>query len=798
MTDRRRTQNSATGGEHRRFTVGLATLAGVASLLATPAPSFADNALFAGASADGSHAYFITRDRLVPEEPFQIFADLFDRTSTGTSLATGVGSNSGSFIRFKGANADGSIVFFETRDPLDPVADTDGSLDIYQRSGGVTSLVSEGEINGNGAFAPTFKGMSSDGTRVFFTTQEQLVSADTDTATDLYERSGGTTTRVSAGIINGNSNSFGVVFGGTSADGTRVFFSTNEALISSDSDSVSDVYQRSGGVTTRVSAGAVNGNGGVGAFFADASADGTRVLFTTSEQLVTTDDDNVTDIYQRLAGTTTRVSTGQINGNGAADVSFRGASDDAARVYFTTIEQLVTGDTDSSQDIYLRGDGVTTRVSTGPGGGNGAFVPVFNTTTPDGLTAFITTGERLVNTDTDNQLDIYKVAAGTTTQVSRGGFLDSDTGEEFSFGNGPFDTIFAGSAPNGDVFWETAEPMDKRDGDDAVDVFRRSALGNISLISVGAINGNGGSPARFGAASSDGLRVYFTSFEQLSRADIDQERDVYERSSVGTTLVSVERFPPDTTIGAGVAEGGATNDATPAFEFTASETGSTFECKVNTGAFNACTSPKLLGPFADGPVTFEVRATDVAGNTDPGPDIRTFTVDTEAPDPSIDSGPSGPTQNAAPTFTFSADEPATFRCRVDGASFAPCSGPGDSHTTGSLADGSHRFSVRARDAAGNIETDFVRFNVDTVAPQTAIDSVTVSGSQAEVHFSGTDPSPGTGVASFECRIDAGPFQACSSPRTFIGLSPGSHTVRARAIDAAGNIDQTSAPRTFTV
>ncbi len=776
----------------------IATLAAIASLLAFPTGSSADNAVFLGATSDAEHAYFATSDRLVPEEPFQILVDFFDASSTGTTLATGFAHEVNKNMKLKGFSTDGSRTFFETNQNLDP-ADTDNQIDLYERSGGTVALVSEGEINGNGAFLVTFQGASDDGTHVFFTTSERLVSTDTDNVTDLYERFGGVTRHVSAG---GNSNSFGVLFGGTSADGTRVFFSTNEALISSDTDSVSDVYQRSGTTTTRVSVGTVNGNGGIGAFFTDASDDGTRVLFTTRESLVSADTDNATDIYQRLSGVTSRLSGGQINGNGSTDVTFRGASDDAARVYFTTTEQLAVGDTDASEDVYLRDAGTTIRVSIGPNGSNGAFLPVFNATTPDGATAFITTGERLVNTDTDNQLDIYKVAGAITTHVSRGGTTDSDTGETVSWGNGPFDTIFAGINSSGDIFWETAERMDLNDGDEATDVFRRSASGFQSFISAGSINGSGGSPARFGAASSDGLRVYFTSFEQLSRDDVDNgQRDVYLRINTGSTLlISKETIPPDTTIGAGVAEGGATNDATPAFEFTASETGSTFECKLGAGTtgFAACTSPRVLGPLADGPVTFQVRAVDPAGNTDPGPDIRTFTVDTEAPDPSIDSGPSGPTQNAAPTFTFSADEPATFRCRVDGASFAPCSGPGDSHTTGSLADGSHRFSVRARDAAGNIETDFVRFNVDTVAPQTAIDSVTVSGSQAEVHFSGTDPSPGTGVASFECRIDAGPFQACSSPRTFIGLSPGSHTVRARAIDAAGNIDQTSAPRTFTV
>ena len=46
---------------------------------------------------------------------------------------------------------------------------------------------------GNGAFAATFDGNSSDGSRVFFHSREKLVAGDTDASADVYERSGGTT-----------------------------------------------------------------------------------------------------------------------------------------------------------------------------------------------------------------------------------------------------------------------------------------------------------------------------------------------------------------------------------------------------------------------------------------------------------------------------------------------------------------------------------------------------------------------------------------------------------------------------
>ncbi len=68
-----------------------------------------------------------------------------------------------------------------------------------------TGLVSKGVINGDGAFDVFFQGASADGTRVFFHTNEKLTNDDnTDGARDIYERSGGVTTLVSKGAINGN------------------------------------------------------------------------------------------------------------------------------------------------------------------------------------------------------------------------------------------------------------------------------------------------------------------------------------------------------------------------------------------------------------------------------------------------------------------------------------------------------------------------------------------------------------------------------------------------------------------
>jgi len=52
-------------------------------------------------------------------------------------------------------------------------------------------------------------------------------------------------------------------------------------------------------------------------------------------------------------------------------------------------------------------------------------------------------------------------------------------------------------------------------------------------------------------------------------------------------------------------------------------------------------------------------------------------------------------------------------------------------------------------------------------------------------------------ASFRCRIDRQPFHPCRSPRTY-RVSPGRHTFRVFAVDAAGNRDRTPVAFSFTV
>jgi hypothetical protein len=83
--------------------------------------------------------------------------------------------------------------------------------------------------------------------------------------------------------------------------------------------------------------------------------------------------------------------------------------------------------------------------------------------------------------------------------------------------------------------------------------------------------------------------------------------------------------PPDTTITAGPAEGITTTQADASFSFASSE--DNFSCQLDGGGFSPCTSPMTYNSLSYGLHTFEVQATDAAGNTDATPARRTWTVD---------------------------------------------------------------------------------------------------------------------------------------------------------------------------
>ena len=420
----------------------------------------------------------------------------------------------------------GKRVFISTPEALTS-ADTDSSFDLYSRTGGTTALLSAGSPGGNGAFPASFGRAASAGSRVFFQSDERLSTQDTDNSLDVYMRDGSATTLISAGPGAGAFGAFDSYFAGTSTDGTRVFFATRGALVGADNDQTFDVYERSGGVTSLVSTGPTGGNGPKGAEFAGAADDGTKVFFQTAERMVAGDTDGTQDVYQRSGGTTTLVSTGPAGGNGAYMANYDGVSQDGSRVFFHTPESLVAGDTDQRSDVYERAGGTTTILSIGSAGGNGAFAAQFAGSSQDGTTVFLETQEQLVASDNDSANDVYRSAGGTVSLLSAGG---NDTVATNAY-------VVGASTDGSKVFIRSEESLASGDTDKYQDIYESSG-GSLTRLSRGPTAGNGPAHAFFGGASADGARVVFTTFESLDPSDTDTTADVYERYAGTTYLLS--------------------------------------------------------------------------------------------------------------------------------------------------------------------------------------------------------------------------------------------------------------------
>ena len=169
-----------------------------------------------------------------------------------------------------------------------------------------------------------------------------------------------------------------------------------------------------------------------------------------------------------------------------------------------------------------------------------------------------------------------------------------------------------------------------------------------------------------------------------------------------------------------------TNLTSATFAFS-SESGSAFECSLDSQDFVACSSPTVYENLADGVHTFQVRTV--------GGDAATWTwrVDTQEPDTQIISAPDPITMEPDATFVVVPDEPSTFECSLDGGDFLPCGSPTQSGgrsllrtaansttiTFRGLAEGTHTVLIRAIDTATNVEVFAARHTwiIDRTPPE---------------------------------------------------------------------------------
>ena len=106
--------------------------------------------------------------------------------------------------------------------------------------------------------------------------------------------------------------------------------------------------------------------------------------------------------------------------------------------------------------------------------------------------------------------------------------------------------------------------------------------------------------------------------------------------SPATRSWRVDLTPPDTTITSG--PNGTVSSRTATFAFAANEPVGSFTCHLDAQPWGPCTSPQSYAGLDDGPHTFEVAATDQAGNSDATPATRSWNVDTTLFSDTFESG----------------------------------------------------------------------------------------------------------------------------------------------------------------
>ncbi len=223
------------------------------------------------------------------------------------------------------------------------------------------------------------------------------------------------------------------------------------------------------------------------------------------------------------------------------------------------------------------------------------------------------------------------------------------------------------------------------------------------------------------------------------------------------------------------------------FQFGSSTTNSVYECRLDDAtAWTSCPSPTTFTGLDDGEHSLEVRAV-FGGLADPTPATHTWTVDTTT-SVSITAPAGGPTNQAAPTVTFSGEVGADWTLRhngspVDSGTF-DATGVASSTALGTLSDGNHAIRVEVEDEAGNTDHDEVTLNVDTVAPLPPSighgPPPATSETDAEIDFT---VEPGSNP---ECRFNGGPWVPCTSPWKGEDLPDGKHVLEIRTTDDADN------------
>jgi hypothetical protein len=366
----------------------------------------------------------------------------------------------------------------------------------------------------------------------------------------------------------------------------------------------------------------------------------------------------------------------------------------------------------------------------------------------------------------------------------------------------------------------------------------RSEVTGTSTDGSGFFDPGGGFPSHIQAAVSGGVTVNHVTYEDPTHVLLDLDTraattgtkdvtitnpDGQEETTTGLLTVDPAGAGPTPPCLSGTAPNSPSNNPSPKV-LGAADPGSTVNLytdsscpvgqEVGTGTADDFAFPGLtVTPPVSPNSTTVFYATATVGTdvsdcsstlTTPSGSV-TYVEDETPPDVSVDSGPSGLTNNPTPSFTFSGTDahgPVTFLCSIDTGtpSFGGCSGPGNSDTpTSPLAGGAHIFRAQGSDAAGNSAVATRSFTVEVPQPA-APDTTITKGPKKKTtklrpKFKFTSSQGGS---TFQCKVDKEQFASCASPFKPPKLSLGKHVLKVRAIGPTGVADPAPAVKKFKV
>lgn len=330
-----------------------------------------------------------------------------------------------------------------------------------------------------------------------------------------------------------------------------------------------------------VSSSGTQGNSDSGA--TTLSKDGRYVTFSsTASNLVSGDTNGVQDIFLRdtVTGATTRIdvdsSGAQSNaGSGGARISSSGK----CIVYYSTASNLVSGDTNGVQDIFLYtiSTGNTTRISL-DSSGNEANNSSFSADV-DAECRFVTfdsIASNLVPTDTNTTGgDIFV----RDTQLNTTRLIDISTAGVQATGDNQYPRI---SCDGRFVTWRTwASNLDTGDTNGNVDVVITDLLGNQVTTNITKA-GNGGSSEPAISCSGDYV-VFPSNASNLVPSDTNGIVDIFRYDRVAKTTMRVSLTSSGTQVTSG---GGVRSDISSDGNFVTWDTSSSQFDPTDTNGFN--------------------------------------------------------------------------------------------------------------------------------------------------------------------------------------------------------------------